>query len=203
MKVLIFEGPDEVGKTTIIKTLFNRMTFGKDTDFGTRFTPIKLTHPFTIDSRKSSKTCQALYKYRLKTELNNIMSMSNDFDDSFILLVDRLHISELVYGELLRNGDFDSSMLSLADKWLAKHGSCLITVLPDSIGSNLKHFGKSGLIDGLTYDQYRDTCKKFDELHDWSEIQNKMRVHTSSLSDAISSHLIVGLIDNEVHYAEL
>ena len=119
--------------------------------------------------------------------------MNERFDDKHICLVDRLHLSEVVYGNVLRNGDYDKLTCSYVDFQMSKMDAMLIHIIPNSLQGNYQLFKDSkGLIDGLTFEQYSDTLVNFMAEVNRSEIRNKMELKTYELDDVLKITKFLG-----------
>lgn len=120
--ILVIEGPKRCGKTTFckkVKSLFSSPVFWINERTTLNFN--------TIDQRSAS--------------MGSIISMMNmafeiekeyeDRDDEPIILFDRFHISEIVYGGYIRG--YDISRMWDIDETLAMHGVTGIFITSDTI----------------------------------------------------------------------
>lgn len=173
MKVLLFEGIDKVGKTTTIKTLEDNL---KEKGYKV----IKIELPFICNKINTEERT-----FRLEMTVNNIIEIDKYFsDDNTICLVDRLYLSERVYGAVLRNGNFDNFKCNLFDYKISRLDTTLIHVRPLNLLHNFNKFkDENGMIDGLTYQQYSDTYNAFIEEVRRSAISKKVEVTTDKLKN--------------------
>lgn len=170
MKIIIFEGADKVGKTTTISKLLNSL---KEEGFKT----LLLNLPFEY----SESLTKEERNYRLRVTVNLLLDMSEHFDDNYICIIDRLHISEKVFGNILR-GEYDERLFNTIDILMAGLNALLITVEPDSIEENfLKFKDEKGLLDGLTNEQYFEIVNLFDDSSNNSRIKDKYKTKTKYL----------------------
>lgn len=178
MKVIIFEGADKVGKTTTISKLLNSL---KEEGFKT----LLLNLPFEY----SESLTKEERNYRLRVTVNLLLDMSEHFDDNYVCIIDRLHISEKVFGNILR-GEYDERLFNTIDILMAGLNALLITVEPDSIQENfLKFKDEKGLLDGLTNEQYFEIVNLFNDSSNNSRIKDKYKTKTKCLS-GIKSEII-------------
>lgn len=175
MKILLFEGIDKVGKTTTIESLENTLS-------QKGYNVVKVNVPFTYKgSSKGMNVNQSTFRLRLT--VNNIVKMNEQFDDNYICLIDRLHISERVYGTILRYGNFDNFQCNLCDYKLKSLDTTLIYIQPTNIFNNFVKFSQGDLIDGLTYKQYTDTYIAFEREVQESLISKKIIITTEKLNE--------------------
>lgn len=92
MKIILFESVDKVGKTLIIQKM-------KEVIKQNNKIPIIFTVPYEIECKNSNDTTERL-------KLSNILldKMINRYNDNYICLIDWHHISEMAYGNKLRDG---------------------------------------------------------------------------------------------------
>ena len=172
MRIIIFEGADKVGKTTTISKLLNSL---KEEGFKT----LLLNLPFEY----SESLTKEERNYRLRVTVNLLLDMSEHLDDNYICIIDRLHISEKVFGNVLR-GEYDEHLFNTIDILVAGLNALLITVEPDSIQENfLKFKDEENLLDGLTHEQYFEIVNLFNDSSNDSRIKNKYKTKTKYLSN--------------------
>ena len=172
MKVLLFEGIDKVGKTTTIKTLEKSL---KEKGYKVMI----LNIPFLCNALNVEQNT-----FRLRMTLDNLLNMNEQFGDDCVCLVDRLHISERVYGEVLRDGCFDNFQCNLCDYRMSKIDTTLIHVKPVNVLNNFMKFkDENNLIDGLTYSQYLGTYQAFIREVQKSLIHKKVDLTTVELNE--------------------
>lgn len=174
MKIIIFEGVDKVGKTTAINELVELFpTIG--------LKPIKLNVPFSCDLKTKDE-----HAMRLFLTYHNLEEMDKFFDDTHVCLVDRLHISEKVFGDVLRN-EYDKLSFNNADYFLNNLKAVLIHIVADDIWENYQKFcDEDGLIDGLTKMQYLKTHEEFISTCAQSKIKRNITVKSSEIRQMLN-----------------
>lgn len=173
MKLIIIEGIDKCGKTTMINSLYEMLKNNKRKC-------IIMNLPFVLNKPIDKDIIQ----YRLRMETKNIIEMSNSFDDEYICLVDRYHLSEKVYGKLLR-GSCAEFECNYADAMFSGLDSLLIHIVPDEIHNNFDKFkDNDGKLDGFTFYQYRAMLDKFTDEFIRSGM-NKIQLKTSEIDDFV------------------
>lgn len=171
MKIVLFEGIDKVGKTTTIEKLKKELS-----SFG--FKVLKLNLPYTIDYEDIDNKNST---FRLKMSIKNLMTMYDEYDENYICLIDRLHISEKVYGKLLRD-KFDRTTFYYSDYYLSEMRVKLIYLVPNDVHGNYEKFkDEKGLIDGLTEEQYIDTYEMFNETIVKTKIKDILTLKTCEI----------------------
>lgn len=174
MKIILFEGIDKVGKTTTLNNLYDYLQ-----EIG--MNPMILNVPYM-----SSLMEPGDIEFRLEMTTKAIDAMSAKYDDSYVCLIDRLHISEKVYGKVLRDGNFAELRCNILDYKLSMMNTLLVHVIPDNIQDTFNEFKDTNeLIDGLTFEQYRDTFTQFAEEVKDSQIKSKFILRKSELNDAL------------------
>lgn len=181
MKLLIVEGINKCGKTTMINLLYEALKNSKRKC-------IIMNLPFTLNKPLSEDAI----RYRLRMETKNIIDMSKSFGDEYICLVDRYHLSEKVYSRLLREScaEFECNY---ADAMFSTIDSLLIHIVPDEINGNFNKFkDNDGKLDGFTFYQYRVMLDKFTDEFNRSEM-NKIQLKTSEIDGFVNKIVEGGL----------
>lgn len=182
MKIVIFEGIDKVGKTTAINTLKSKL---KDAGM----IPVMIGHPFVVDDSLTDD----MHIFRLGMTVNNLLEIADRLDDRYVCLVDRLHISQNVYGRLLRKATRGDYMCEYADNKLKYTKSILVHIMPDDIIKNFNKFkDKDELLDGLSLEQYKASYDLFCEFVSASKISNKISTSTSKINNMLD--VICGML---------
>lgn len=196
MKVILFEGPDKVGKTTKVNDLLHRISLGEDEDFGDKYEAVKLNLPYEFSETLSMKVALEARTNRLMDTAAVLTLMNHHYGDDVVCLIDRLHISEAVYGECLRNGAYDHAVYANIDSALADDfDTTLITCVPTITSEWIDKFGMNGQIDDLSYEQYEQSVNLFMKLHQKSQIKKKMLLSFDDLIDPIVNGWIVGMLE--------
>ena len=173
MKLIIVEGIDKCGKTTMVNSLYEMLKSSKRKC-------IIMNLPFNLNKPLSEDIIQ----YRLRMETKNIIEMSKSFGDEYLCLIDRYHLSEKVYGKLLR-GSCAEFECNYADAMFSGLDSLLIHIVPDEIHDNFNKFkDNDGKLDGFTFYQYRVMLDKFTDEFNRSEM-NTIQLKTSEIDGFI------------------
>lgn len=171
MKLFIVEGIYKCGKTTMINSLCERLENSKRKC-------ITMNLPFVVNKPLDKDAI----KYRLRMTTANIIEMSKTFGDEYICFIDSYHLSEKVYGKLLR-GSCAEFECNYADAMLSAMDSLLVHVVPDEIHGNFNKFkDNNGKLNGLTYYQYCVMLDKFTDEFNKSGMKKK-QLKTSELDD--------------------
>lgn len=196
MKVVLFEGPDKTGKSSKVNDLLHRISLGEDEDFGSKYEAIKLNVPYELPTTMSAKLTTQVRTERLRMTAFMLYNIAQTMPDNVICLVDRLHLSEYVYGECLRAGDYDATLVKGIDTVLVDYlDTILVTCVPAITDEQIKLYGMNGLIDDLTYDQYRHSVDLFVKAHADSGIKKKMLVTFDDLIDPIFNKWLVDMLE--------
>lgn len=120
--MIIVEGIDRVGKTTLVNLLKEK----------TGWPVLNDTYLYETEDMRKDK--------RVNIEkIKTIANFARDVNDKFI--VDRLHWSEMIYGFCDRGYDNVIPVLDVEDE-LVKVGAKIILVVPTDIESSSKQHGK-------------------------------------------------------------
>ena len=173
MKVVLFEGPDKVGKTTLLNNIVDKMAFGETDEFGPKHKPLVLgrafgTHPLYGDEEQNK-----LRSFRLGLEAESIAEMLDLINDEYVLFIDRFHLSEAVYGTVFNRG-YDRVQVDNIDALL--ENSLLVYVRPSSPDAVFNRFKDlTDRIDGLTLEEYTKSVELFDDAFGLSRINDKQK----------------------------
>lgn len=196
MKVVLFEGPDKTGKSSKVTDLLHRISLGEDEDFGSKYEAIKLNVPYDLPTTFSAKLSTKVRTERLRMTAFMLYNIARTMPDNVVCLVDRLHLSEYVYGECLRLGDYDEALVKGIDVVLSDYlDTILVTCVPAITNEQIKLYGRDGLIDNLTYDQYRHSVDLFVGAHTDTRIRKKMLVTFDDLIDPIFNKWLVDMLE--------
>lgn len=120
-KIIIIEGIDRVGKTTLAKMIAE--------EYGYKiFNSVNNNEEY----RKTS-ICKSIETEKIYSAISVLKSIENS---NYKIIFDRFHLSELVYGMLERNY-INEKMLEI-DKILAEMQSMLIYVKPIDISESIR-----------------------------------------------------------------
>lgn len=107
MKLLIIEGGDRVGKNTLIESVAREYTHVIHRHWG-----------FPKGETDAEKTAFQKDFFNWEFKLHNILqTASNDVDKNSIIIWNRSHIGELVYGTIYRNSQPETWVMDLEKKY--------------------------------------------------------------------------------------
>lgn len=177
MHIVLFEGPDKCGKSTALKSLSEVISCGMCDDFTGKIDAITLGKPFSCDEMYGRKLEDKVIVRRLSMVAENIlqiMRMEPDLDTDIVLLIDRLHISEIVYSELFARKT-DEKLTTAIDEMLNHKNTFLAEFRPVDSKKRADKLEKAGLglIDGLTKEEWLTSARAFEEQCKESSIRNK------------------------------
>lgn len=179
MKIIIFEGVDKVGKTTLIERISKELTdiYGKKV--------LRLTLPFSMEKPNASNE---ISMFRLGVQLDVMKKMSKKFSDDYVLLCDRFHLSEFVYDNALRRYQpFDKAAYQQIDKEVSHLKTLIIYQTTSNIGDLYEKFkDESGLLDGLSYSQYIKSHILFEEAYQATKCSTKIKVDRDKVDGVVS-----------------
>ena len=115
MKVILFEGPDKSGKTTLMQNIIDKMAFGETDEFGFKYKPLVLGRAFGTHPVYGADEQNKLRAFRLGLEAESVETMLELLPDEYVLFIDRFHLSEKalkragmdywkVYGSVFKRG---------------------------------------------------------------------------------------------------
>ena len=190
MKVILFEGADKTGKTTAVKQLCSMINVGETEEFGNCHSAIVMNKPYVAYGNESLQFKINAIDASLDAMFETIISLRRNFEsDNVVLLIDRLHISELVYAELF--GREASHWFDTIDMDLMLHDALLVHCVPDDVDATISKFELDGTIDNLTFDEYRKSIELFDKYIEYSLIDKKINYTYNDFD---------GLVDNVAKY---
>lgn len=188
MKILLFEGPDRVGKTTMANYLFDTIAFGESSDFSDDLVPLFLGRAFGTHPVFSGERENKLRSFRLMIETNSISKMMK-LPDNYVLFIDRFHLSEKVYGQVFKRG-YNAANVRMIDAILKN--ALLVYMTPKDKQETYEQFKDSatGLIDDLTFEQYAKSIVLFDEAFCDSYNLHKVKVKVDTKNGKYHENLI-------------
>lgn len=132
--LIIFEGIDRVGKTTLLNKISETYNIPKFKDNYMSFSGFKMGSKFNVSPTRES--CVVNIE-RMNCLLNYVESVGKTEN----LLIDRFHMSEYVYDKLERNEDIYEAFEQL-DERIARLNSLIILVDPIDIVRSSSLHGK-------------------------------------------------------------
>jgi len=107
MKLIIIEGTDQCGKDTLINSLSQDYAH-----------TIKRHWGYPIGKTNEEKTAYQINFFNWEFQLYNILqTASNDINDNSVIIWNRSHIGEFVYGTLYRNSNPETWVMNLEKKF--------------------------------------------------------------------------------------
>lgn len=157
LKFVLFEGPDNVGKTTVVEELCKRMNL-------TRYHgPVP---PKTgVDE---------WYEKRIK---NVLLKAGGDGTDGVVF--DRLHLSDKAYAGVFGNGRLSSGAYQLIDGMLQKL-QCKLVLMYDGTAAVHQRLVEEGK-DDLTQEQVSKIVVRYGQAYADTLIKNKRRAKLTDL----------------------
>lgn len=172
MKVVLFEGPDKVGKTTLMMNIIDKMAFGETDEFGGAYKPLVLGRAFGTHHLYGGDELNKLRSFRLKLEAKTIGHMQMLSDD-YVLFIDRFHLSEKVYGQVFKRG-WDQYAFEVIDRLL--YNALLVFIEPSNPEAVFNAYpDDTGRLDGLTLDEYMKSVELFGDCFGESSIKNRFK----------------------------
>ena len=160
MRIIIVEGIDRVGKTTLVNKIVRELGFIKYHHMELYDKINSVDHEVTeiVETEKILSTLSALITLKGK-DIN--------------IIFDRFHISEYVYGSIERG--YKNESISKFDKMLAELGATLILVKPTDIESSSKQHGKN----------LKEYSSLFNECVENSLISDKIVCNYNNLNNVV------------------
>lgn len=179
---IIIEGPDNVGKTTLIQNLknhFNQYTFQT-----LHFSAVK----------HSSIEEGIAYSTKQYTEMFELMQHFIKYDKSGIIC-DRSHLGEMVYGPIYRNYtgeyvlDIEKKYHHIHDLW---NNIVLITLYdePENLIAR-----EDGLSFSADIDKKTTEINNFKHAHDMSTIKNKLLLNIAHHDEQAAKFAVINYIE--------
>ena len=180
---IVVEGPDNVGKTTLIKNLkdhFNDITFHT-----LHYTNVK--HPSSEELIK--------YSAKLYEEMFGLMSFVSTKEKSGVIC-DRSHLGELIYGPIYRGYtgayvlDIERTFKHIRPVW---DNLVLITLYdePENLISR-----EDGLSFSTDLEKKKTEIENFKAAHEKSLIQHKMLLNIKDRSAQQVTQAVVGFLSS-------
>lgn len=153
MAIIVVEGIDRVGKTTFISKLQSKLGTGHSFVFKHNCSIVDYAD--MDDDNEADKMVQLLEM------CSQIYAVSKD---DFVLLFDRFHASNAVYGIIERNYDFKNACenFEIIDDLLRKFNTYIVYVKPTNIERSSTEHGKSLKLHDKLFDLFiaLSSCNK-------------------------------------------
>ena len=153
MAIIVVEGIDRVGKTTFIDKLQSKLGIGRSFVFKHDCSIVDYTD--MDDDNEADKMVQLL---EMCSQLHAVSK------DDFVLLFDRFHISNAIYGIIERNYDFKNACenFGIVDDLLRRLNAHIVYVKPTSIERSSAEHGASLKLHDKLFDSFiaLSSCNK-------------------------------------------
>lgn len=169
-KLIIFEGQDRVGKTTLIKSLRKMIKNPKVIGLASSSPPSDVTDDWSYTH---------YYKLMGMTELL--------LQTGWTVIMDRFHIGETVYGPIYRKSKTDYIWDYESEIFGDNPNIWLITLVADPEDLVARDDGESN---EASIAEYKKTKDAFEESHHRSSIQNKLLINVSKQGFAEPKQLL-------------
>lgn len=203
MTVLIFEGPDNLGKSTIINSLVNEYKDVKDICMMHSTGPHckKGEDPFKCQKKSFLAKVSKIYSLAI-----NEISVLQEHNTDNLVIFDRSWIGEYVYGQIYRNGD-KAAILDMIDTCNDLIGDikCVFVQLTASPEFIIGHDDNKSFTSNYDKEKRLASVKReielFDEAFDKMEINTKnmvkIKVNVQDSSNPMNYRLIQDIV-NEI-----
>ncbi len=174
MITLIFEGADNLGKSTIINKIVNSFKDSKD------ITLIHCTGPHPSEGEDPFTYQERTFKEKV-IKLNTLLGTETALETSSknIAILDRSWYGEYVYGQIYRNGDPEKiiEMINLCNMMM--YSPCVVIYLTASPSFILEHDDNKSLSSNLDdkLDKISTELKMFKECFDKVNYENFIEVN--------------------------
>lgn len=172
MRIILFEGPDKSGKSTLIRGV-ERWLAGELAKKGSKAHVYRFNLPFSYANEKDPADPHEYSHARLVAAFSSLQECNKILDADDVMLIDRFHISEAVFGLEYRRPVNDVTV-NMIDRWLAQNGAVLVECRIDDVDAAVKKFSWYGFIDLVDEGSYRRLCDSFKDACSCSSIPNKI-----------------------------
>lgn len=192
MKHIILEGGDQLGKSTLISGIINH--FNADNVNIRHFGKPPKIFPEGISPLEFQFTCFEKEAYLLECIYQLEEDVFNYYEN--IVIWNRSHLGEYVYGQMFRNQDPKK-----IEKYLRNFEIDELIHRPDNTFLILLTADPNFFLskeDGSSFSQNLDDKKRelqlFDEVFELSQIDNKLRIEVNDGNEFISKDLILNKV---------
>ena len=198
MKVILFEGPDKSGKTTLMQNIIDKMAFGETDEFGFKYKPLVLGRAFGTHPVYGADEQNKLRAFRLGLEAESVETMLELLPDEYVLFIDRFHLSEKVYGSVFKRG-WDQGQFEGIDSLLCDYDTLLVHMEPADLVETYNKFpDDTGRLDGLTFEQYDESASLFRAVYAESKIMKRVSARVRFDDGGVSLHHVESTITSFV-----
>ena len=172
MRIILFEGPDKSGKSTLILSV-ERWLASELAKKGSKAHVYRFNLPFSYANEKDPADPHEYSHTRLVAAFSSLQECNKILNADDVMLIDRFHISEAVFGLEYRRPVNDATVDTI-DEWLAQNGAVLVECRIDDVDAAVKKFSWNGFIDLVDEGSYRRLCDSFKDACSCSSIPNKI-----------------------------
>jgi thymidylate kinase len=200
MTVLVFEGPDNLGKSTIINSFVREYKDVRDICMMHSTGPHCKNGEDPFEYQKNS-FFNKVKKIITLSEYNDISGLKNDD----IVIMDRSWIGEYVYGQIYRNGNSDKILDMINDCNLMLNNSnihCIFIRLNASVDFIISHDDNKSLTSLYDIEKKKKSVEQEIEL--FEDVFNKMKMSemstkmTINVQDTCNNYRSINFIYDEI-----
>jgi nicotinamide riboside kinase len=158
--LIIIDGPDATGKTTLANAIIKKTP-------GSQY--VHLTYSDSLD----------MYAYQF-----NILDQAVKDSKTRLVILDRLWISENIYGTVFRGGSDKNFHEHVMDILAQKANALYIIALPKTVTSGVKRHKESMDKREEMYDDIKEICQRY--LYFWYGLPLNISAKTETLTDRIT-----------------
>lgn len=181
--VIICEGCDSVGKSTLIRNLLNYFYF-RDLH---SIKPVRVS--YFSNFKAPTKYAKNISQIHYRNGFNDIKS--NNYTNDSHIIYDRFHIGEVVYSPLYRNYDGDY-VYELENEYMPFLNRTLLVLLIDDAENLIKR--DDGLSFTTELDKKQDEINRFISAYNNSKIPNKLYINIKELNTTDVAELVINEI---------
>lgn len=172
MRIILFEGPDKSGKSTLILGV-ERWLASELAKKGSKAHVYRFNLPFSYANEKDPADPHEYSHARLVAAFSSLQVCDKVLGADDVMLIDRFHISEAVFCLEYRRPVNDVTG-DLIDQWFAQNDAVLVECRIDDVDAAVKKFSWNGFIDLVDEGSYRRLCDSFKDACSCSSIPNKI-----------------------------
>lgn len=176
---IIIEGPDRVGKTTLIRNLKN---YYNDIKFHTlSYCNVKQDHIQDYQDYANhlyNEMFNLMYLHDDKIRYNSILSKTLKYSNTGIIC-DRSHIGEMVYAPMYRNHNPEKMILAIESNWKYFDFFKEIILITLTCSADVLIEREDGESFSIELNKKHEEIRRFKEAHNKSNITKKILIDTT------------------------